>query len=107
MADTLGRIRALVWDGSVRVSSHGYDELMEDDILVRDVIEGLRDARLVEQYPDYPKGPSVLVLQKDGDGRPVHAVWGIPRGVDSPAVLVTAYRPDPRRWSEDFLRRES
>jgi hypothetical protein len=24
----------------------------------------------------------------------------------SPAVLVTAYRPDPTRWTDDFLRRE-
>ena len=61
----------------------GERSITEDGILVRDVIEGLRDARLVEEYPDYPKGPSVLVLQKDGDGRPVHAVWDIPRGADS------------------------
>lgn len=24
---------------------------------------------------------------------------------NSPAVLVTAYRPDPERWTEDFQRR--
>jgi hypothetical protein len=35
----------------------------------------------------------------------VHAVWGIPKGATGPAVLVTAYRPDPSRWSEDFMRR--
>ena len=37
--------------------------------------------------------------------RPIHVVWGIPWGQISPAVLVTAYRPDPARWTEDFLRR--
>ena len=33
------------------------------------------------------------------------AVWGIPKESASPAVLVTAYRPDPERWSGDFNRR--
>jgi hypothetical protein len=37
----------------------------------------------------------VLVLQRDVDGSPVHAVWGVPRGYNYPSVLVTAYRPDP------------
>jgi len=32
-------------------------------------------------------------------------VWGIPKGAFSPAVLVTAYRPDADLWTADFLRR--
>jgi hypothetical protein len=31
----------------------------------------------------------------------------IPRGEVSLAVLVTAYRPDPERWSDDFTRRKA
>jgi len=106
MCQTFEKIRLLVASGSVRISSHGYDELAEDAIMVRDLIQGIEAASVVEDYPAYGKGSCVLVLQHNRDGKPVHVVWGIPKGAKSPAVLVTAYRPDPKRWSEDFLRRK-
>ena len=105
MSNTLEQIRALVATGVVRISDHGYDELAADEILVRDVVAGLATAELVEDYPDYPKGPCVLVLAQDRNGAPIHAVWGLPKGETSPAVLVTAYRPLAARWTPDFKRR--
>jgi hypothetical protein len=102
---TLEAIQQLVAAGAVRISEHGYDELANDGILARDVLNGVSAATLVEDYPQFPKGPAVLVLQFDAEGKALHAVWGIPLGHTSPAVLVTAYRPDPTRWSSDFLRR--
>jgi hypothetical protein len=105
MSDTLDRIRALVARGEVRISDHGYDELEEDDILPSDVLAGIGAAVAIEDYPDAARGPSVLVLQRDRHGEPIHAVWGIPRGLTGPPVLVTAYRPEPTRWSADFTQR--
>jgi hypothetical protein len=96
----------MVNDGRVRVSEHGYDELAADHIAVRDVVAGIDSAEAVEDYPDYAKGPCVLALQRNGEGRPVHVLWGIPKGQTEPAVLVTAYRPDPQRWEEDLRRRK-
>ena len=95
----------LIERGEVRISDHGYDQLAEESVLVRDIVASVSDALVMEDYPDYPKGPCVLVLQKDRQGNPIHVVWGIHRGAPSPAVLVTAYRPDPDRWTSDFLRR--
>lgn len=105
MSDTLEKIRDLVSRREVRISDHGYDELAQDGILAREAVSGVQGAEVVEDYPDYPKGPCVLALQEDGSGQPIHVVWGIPKGKSSPAVLVTAYRPDPVRWSADFRRR--
>jgi hypothetical protein len=80
MTQTLDKVRALVASGNVRVSSHGYDELAEDGLLARELVKGIEAATVVEDYPDYAKGPCVLVHQHDGQGRPVHVVWGIPKG---------------------------
>lgn len=105
MSAALEAIVALIASGEVRISEHGYDQLVEDDIAIGDILSSIGQATVVEDYPEFPKGPSVLVLQRDQQGRPIHVVWGIPRGHSRPAVVVTGYRPDPDRWSPDFLER--
>ena len=106
MSRTLQSILILIKQGDVRISMHGYDELAADSISTRDVVNGVSDAVVIEDYPEYGKGPAVLVLQHDSNDSPIHVLWGIPKGKSSPAVLVTAYRPDPQRWSDDFMRRK-
>jgi len=107
MSQTLQTVIALVARRDVKISDHGYSELAQDGILAREVIAGVSEAVVLEDYPDFPKGPCVLVLQTDQQGEPIHVVWGIPRGHKSPAVMITAYRPDPKRWNEDFTTRRA
>jgi hypothetical protein len=45
---------------------------------VREVVEGVQSAILVEDYPSFPKGPCVLLLQRDPKGKPLHVVWVLP-----------------------------
>lgn len=106
MSETFRQIVRLIQQGDVRISDHGYDEMAADGLYAREVVNSVAGAVVVEDYPDYPKGPCVLVLQEDRRGEPIHVVWGIPKGKSFPAVLVTAYRPDPQRWEPGFLRRK-
>lgn len=106
MSATFERIRELIASGDVRISEHGYDEMVQDELFVNDILGGVNEGIVVEDYPSYHKGPCVLVLQKDENLSPIHVVWGIPKGSSAPAVLVTAYRPNPAEWTVDFLRRK-
>jgi hypothetical protein len=106
MSETLRRVQMLVLGGDYRVSDHGFDELNEDAIVASEAIAGIAVATAIEDYKDRFRGPSVLALQHDADGRAIHVVWAIPAGERRPAVLVTAYRPDPELWDSEFRKRK-
>ncbi len=56
------QIRELVARQDVRISEHGYDELADDGLLVEEILMGVDAAVIVEEYPDYHKGPCMLVF---------------------------------------------
>jgi hypothetical protein len=80
LSETLEQIRRLVTQGAVRISDHGYDELASDEIFATEVLSGLASAELVEDYPNYAKGPCVLVLQTDAHGSQFMWFREFPRG---------------------------
>jgi hypothetical protein len=106
VSELLSRIRELISEDKFGVSVHALRELENDGLLIGPLISGIMSCRVVEEYPDYFKGPCVLVLQQDERERAVHLLWGIPKGAREPAILVTAYVPDPERWSDDFMKRK-
>ena len=105
MSETLRRVQMLVPAGEILVSRHGLGKLDTENIFLGAIISDVGSAATVEDYPDAMRGPTVLVLQQDQNGQPMHVLWGIQKGTTSPAVLITAYRPDPLLWSADLMRR--
>ncbi len=55
MSETFDKVCALVERGEVKVSDHGYDEMSEEDILARDILAGVSEGIVVEDYPAYAK----------------------------------------------------
>ena len=72
----------------------------------QDVYEATVDCSVVEEYPDDLPYPSVLVLGRTKDDRPVHVVCAFANEEDQ-LIVSTVYEPDPNRWDEQFRRRRS
>jgi hypothetical protein len=106
MSETLRRIQTLVLSGDTHVTEHGFEELRKDGILLADAISGIAAAVVLEDYPERQRGPGILTLQHDAAGHPIHVVWALPANERRPAVLVTAYRPNPALWDSDFRTRK-
>jgi hypothetical protein len=104
VSEILRRVQALVLSNDVEVSEHGYEELGNDDIIANEVFAGIATAIAIEEYRERHR---VLALQYDLAGRPMHVVWAVPATERRPAVLVSAYGPDPKLWDSDFKRRRN
>jgi hypothetical protein len=80
VSKALNHIRALVAEGKYELTGHAFTELHKDKLVFGVVVAGLATAVVVEDYPDYHKGQSVLVLLQDSEGEPVYALWGDAEG---------------------------
>ncbi len=105
MSETLAKVREFVKTRTVRVSQHAIAELLDDDISLQAVVDGIAAAEVVEDYPDHARGACVLCLQRIEADEFVHVLWGIAAHSPGIATLITAYRPDPERWMEDLMTR--
>ena len=99
----LQRIRESVQQGSYRLSVHAERERDADQVTNAEIREtfGAGHIELLEDYPDDPRGHSVLVLGFSNAGVPIHAAIGLSR---TQVVFITIYRPDPESWY-DWRRR--
>ena len=101
---TIMRIRELCENKVMRWTNHIHTRLIKRNILIEDVEESLLSGEIIELYPDDYPYPSCLVLGTDANNNYVHVVCGI-SGAE--LHLITAYYPNPAKWSADFkVRRE-
>jgi hypothetical protein len=70
-----------------------------------DIRELLERGTIIEDFPDDIPYPSCLISGTVND-RPLHVVIAY-NNVDSEAIVITAYEPDPDTWSENNTRRRS
>ena len=100
------RIIAAIADNQIRITDHADEEAQADDLSFDEVFGSVFRGEVIEDYPhDWPY-PSCLIYGETFQGDPVHSVWAY-NEKDGWAVLVTVYRPDPGRWTDYRVRRQT
>ena len=101
---TFEQVQHAVSVGRYFITGHGSDEMDDDDLSEAEVIAATLTGEVIEDYPMAFPHPACLVLGRLNDDSAVHLVWAID-AQKGYAAIVTAYRPDPARWSADLKTR--
>ena len=54
-------VRALAAKRAIKLTLHAHQEMVEEDITVSELLAGLENCTLLENYPDYERGACCLV----------------------------------------------
>ncbi len=96
-------LRNLCEKENIEATLHATKRLEQRGILLADVIACIHNGEIIEQYPDDYPYPSCLILGMSLKNRYLHVVIGS----DMKTIwIVTAYYPDPDKWSKDFRTRK-
>lgn len=101
----INELRQAIAADRLRITDHADEEMAADRLRLDEVLQAASVGEIIEDYPtDHPL-PSCLVLGFTPEGDPVHSVWAYNENTGR-AVLVTVYRPDPKRWTDWRIRKD-
>ncbi len=104
-ANYLEIIRAKAIKDKFDLSQHAQKEAGEEEVSVDDIKQVLNSGRLLEPYPNDPRGASCLIVGQDRSKRWVHVLCG---NFDRENFLViTVYLPTLPKWKDQFTRGRS
>jgi hypothetical protein len=86
-------------------SGHAIRQMFHRAISKDDVLAVVRDGEVIIDYPDDKPYPSSLMLGFVKNN-PLHVVFTVDKE-NQTGIVVTAYVPDDRLWSEDFKSRRT
>jgi len=80
----------------IRITNHADEEAQADRLSFDEIFISVFQGEIIEDYPHDRPYPSCLIYGHTFSRDPVHSVWA--HNDDNRwAVLITVYRPDPRR----------
>jgi hypothetical protein len=97
------RIKELVQQKRYKTSHHAEVEREAETITIDDLKTAILNGKLLEDYPDDPRGSSCLMLGIAGDGRPLHIVLTILDQLEE-VLIITVYIPVPPKWLDPRTR---
>lgn len=102
----IGQIKNLIAQKKYRLTLHAEVERDADLITVREIEQALLsyESKIIEDYPNDPRGHSCLLIGFINENCPIHIVCGISES--DMLIIVTVYRPDPDEWIGWCFRKE-
>lgn len=88
----------------LRITDHADEEAQDDELSFEEIFTSVLRGEIIEQYPNDKPYPSCLVLGRNLKNEPIHSVWAYNKETKA-SVLITVYRPDPKKWMEDWKTR--
>jgi hypothetical protein len=88
----------------IRITDHADEESQADQLSFDEIFLSVLQDEIIEEYPDDKPYPSCLIYGDTFANTPVHSVWAYNQD-NRWAVLITVYRPDPKRWINWRIRR--
>jgi hypothetical protein len=104
MSITPDFIRTEIEKPSYEISLHADDERIAEGLTVSQLEFALSNCKIIEQYPDDPRGKSCLVLGFTPEGTPVHIVCG--KNPSQHLILITVYVPTMPKWMDPYTRNQ-
>lgn len=89
----------------IRITDHADEEAQADHLTFDEIFFSVLQGEIIEEYPSDRPYPSCLIYGDSFQGEPIHSVWAY-NAETRWAVLITVYRPDPRRWIDWRIRRK-
>ena len=101
----LESITEAIHQGRIRITDHADEEAQADHLSFDEIFISVFQGEIVEDYPNDKPYPSCLIYGDTFRKEPVHSVWAYNQN-NQWAVLITVYRPDPKRWINWRTRRK-
>ena len=89
---------------SYEISIHADDERIADVITIFQLEFALSNCKIIEQYPDDPRGESCLAIGFTPEKLPVHLVCG--KNPSGHLILITVYIPTMPKWRDPYTRNQ-
>ena len=89
------RIKTLAQSRLIKFTLHAHQEMQNDNVTIAELQTVLNDCHVLENYPEYERGPCCLVSGKGRDDRYLHVVCAttLPE-----LVIITVYEPTLPYW---------
>ena len=100
----LKRIIAALIDCRIWITDHADEEAEADYLSFDEIYHSVLYGEIIENYPMNQPYPRFLISGENFAHEPIHSVWDYDQESDT-AILVTVYRPDPRRCIDYKIRR--